>query len=200
MKTIIRYFAALTLIASAANASVTLQINSSGWGDASSAGTNGMAWGIIISSDNAGFGGSFLSDISSALIDFTVPALANPADPVQIAGTNYYFARGTTDTSNSGPPTFTDGYMGFANINLNSPVGAGDAYGLLWFPTGTSEGSSFGFQDLSLALPSDGSTVTDISTTPGLATNTIGVAGIPEPSRMILAMLGFVGLMFRRRR
>lgn len=200
MKRFFQFAAAFLLLTAGARGSVTLQIKSAGWGDATTSHVNGMAWGIIISSDNAGFGGSFVSDISSALVDFSLPALANPSTPVQIGSTGYYFARATTDTSNSGPLNFVDGFMDFANVNLTSPVGAGDAIGLLWFPTDTSNGSAFGFQDLSMVLPSDGSTVTDISTTPGLATNTIGVAGVPEPGRVMLALLGLLGLTLRRRR
>jgi MYXO-CTERM domain-containing protein len=85
-------------------------------------------------------------------------------------------------------------------LNLTAPVGSGDAIGLLWFPSGTSNGSAFGFQDLSMVLPSDGATVTDITTTPGLASNTVGVAGVPEPGRMMLALVGLLGLTLRRRR
>lgn len=200
MKRFFLFAAALLLFTAGARASVTFQINSSGWGNATTSGVNGMAWGIIISSDNAGFGGSFLSDISSALVDFSLPALGNPSTPVQIGSTGYYFARATTDTSSSGPPSFTNGYMGTANVNLTAPVGTGDPIGLLWFPSGTSSGSAFGFQNLSMTMPSDGATETGISTTPGLATNTIGVAGVPEPGRVMLALLGLLGLTLRRRR
>ena len=200
MKRFFQFAAALLLLTAGARASVTFQINSAGWGDATTSGVNGMAWGIIISSDNAGFGGSFLSDLSSALVDFSLPALGNPSTPVQIGSTGYYFARATTDTSSSGPPTFANGYMGTANVNLTAPVGSGDPVGLLWFPSGTSNGSAFGFQNLSMTMPSDGSTETGISTTPGLATNTIGVAGVPEPGRVVLALLGLLGLTLRRRR
>lgn len=200
MKHFFHIAATLLLLTAGARASVTLQINSAGWGNATTASVNGMAWGIIISSDNAGFGGSFLSDISSALVDFSLPAVGNPSTPVQIGSTGYYFARATADTSSSGPPSFTNGYMGSANLNLTGPVGSGDPLGLLWFPSGTSNGSAFGFQNLSMTLPSDGSTVTDISTTPGLATNTVGVAGVPEPGRVMLALLGLLGLTLRRRR
>ncbi len=200
MKRFLYLAAALVLLTASARASVTFQINSAGWGDATTSGVNGMAWGIIISSDNAGFGGSFLSDISSALVDFSLPDLGNPSTPVQIGSTGYYFARATTDTSSSGPPSFTNGYMGTANVNLTAPVGSGDPIGLLWFPSGTSNGSAFGFQNLSMVMPSDGSNETNISTTPGLATNTIGVAGVPEPGRVMLALLGLLGLTLRRRR
>lgn len=104
---------------------------------------------------------------------------------------------------------------------------AGSDLGFYWFPGITtaggivSEGQEYGFfrsdtvdslsgSEMSFNLAENGSTNAlaafttnlDGSYDPALfqANSTAGVAGIPEPSRMILAMLGFVGLMFRRRR
>lgn len=101
---------------------------------------------------------------------------------------------------------------------------AGSDLAFYWFPGITDEGSaitggqSYGYfrsdtvdgfsgSEMSFNLP-ENSSVNELA---ALSTNLGGsydpvlfqansVAGIPEPSRMILAMLGFVGLMFRRRR
>lgn len=188
------------LAASDASASVTIAIKTSGYGNATTASTNGMAWGVVISSTGAAFSGSTTSDLAAALEGFTIPALGNPTTPVQIGTTGYYFSRAVTDTSSSGPPTFTNGYMNTVNFNLGGAVGSGDPLGLLWFSEGTTtSGSHFGFQDLSYNTPSDGANVTSGFTASGTLGNlTIGAA--PEPSRALLLGFGALGFMMRRRR
>lgn len=103
----------------------------------------------------------------------------------------------------------------------------GTDLGFYWFPGLTtigdliSSGQSYGFfrsdiidggsgGDMSFNMPADGFTYTlaayDDSLGGGYASSqfqansTAGVAGIPEPSRMVLALVGFAGLMLRRRR
>jgi len=183
------------------NASVTLTVGSSGWGSSSTTSVNGMTWGILVNTSGA-FNGSTVSTLQTALQGFSLPALPTGAStPVQIGTTGMYFAEAQTLTSSSGPPSFTNGFMNTDQLNLTG-VSSGNAFGVLWFPTGTTtNGSSFGFQvpTGTNTLPSDGSTITSgITTTPGLASYTIGAA--PEPSRAILAALGLGLISLRRRR
>ena len=177
-------------------ASVTLSINKAGWGSASADGVNGMTWGLVVDSSGATFGGAVLTDLATLLQDFVVPAIASPANPVQIGTSNYYFARAQANTASGPPPTFLSGLMNTVQLNLVGDVGTGDAAGLLWLPGTTAAGQSFGFFDLSTTLPSDAATISP-SSVAGRATNVIGV---PEPSRAVLAGLGLLGLFFRRRR
>jgi len=181
-------------------ASVTLTIGTSGWGNSTTTAVNGMTWGILVNTTGS-FNGSTVSTLESALQGFTIPSATAPSTPVQIGSTGLYFARAQSNTSNSGPPTFTNGYMGTSQFNLTG-VSSGNSFGLLWFPQGTTTtGSNFGFQVPTgiNTLPSDGSTITSgINTVPGLGSNSIGV--VPEPSRAILAAFGLGLIALRRRR
>lgn len=184
-----------------ANANVLLTVGTSGWGNSTTASTNGMTWGILVSSTGAAFDANTVSTLSAALLNFSIPATPTGAStPIQIGTTGFYFAEAQAQTSSSGPPTFSNGYMGADSLNLTGSVGSGDPFGVLWFPTGTTtNGSAFGFQVPTgiNTLPSDGSSITSgIVTTPGLATYTIA----PEPSRAILAALGLGLISLRRRR
>ncbi|WPJ94264.1 PEP-CTERM sorting domain-containing protein [Coraliomargarita algicola] len=194
--------AALTTACISLQATVTININSTGWGDASSTGVNDLAWGIIVDSDGnsvgGDFGGTFISDLSAALVGFSLPGTGTFNSGVNIFD-EYYFVQGQDLTTNSGPPAFSDGYMSIVGVNLDGNVSAGDDYGLLWFSVanGTLTNSDFfGFQDIGL-LPADSSVISP-STTPGQTSNAIGV---PEPSAFAamagLMALGFV--MVRRR-
>jgi len=136
------------------------------------------------------------------LLNFSIPSTASPSNPVQIGTTNYYFAKAQAATASGGPPTFAVGSMNTVAFNLNSPVTSGQNMGLLWFAEGTTtNGSHFGFQALGGAntVPSNGATITSgITSTPGLATYTIGA--VPEPSRVMLLGLGLGAFIVRRRR
>jgi hypothetical protein len=160
-----------------------------------------MTWGIIIDSS----GGSFLgasADLQTALQGFSIPSTASPSNPVQIGSTPYYFAKAQAQTASGGPPTFATGLMNTDSFNLNSPITTGQKMGLLWFAENTTtQGSHFGFQALGglNTVPSNGSTITTgITSTPGLATFTIGAA--PEPSRVMLVAMGLGAFVLRRRR
>jgi hypothetical protein len=193
------FFAAL----GAASATVTINVQTGGWGDASAA-ANDLFWGIVVDTDGSGtggdFGGTFLADLGAALDGYTLPAVSGGfASGVSIfAEYELVAARGLTAV---GPPPFTPtGYMNDLGLNLTGNIGASDDYGLIWFSTGSvtlGTSDTFGFQDLG-NLPGDGNTVNP-ATTPGLALNAITV---PEPSAFAalagLCALGYV--MVRRRR
>lgn len=201
MKKITALFLLVTF-GTALNASVTIQIDTAGWGDESTSAVNDLAWGIIVDSNGSATGGdftgSFISNLSSALNGFTLPGVA-PVNSGVLIFDEYYFVQSQSLLSNSGPSAgFTDGYMNTLGVNLDANVSSGDDYGLLWFSIGTGEVSNsdfFGFQDIGV-LPSDSSVISP-ATTPGLTTN-----AVPEPSAYA-ALAGFCALgwvMIRRRR
>lgn len=206
-KSSLAVLASFVLLVSA-NATVTINIKTAGWGDASAA-ANDLAWGILIDTDGASFGGdfsgSFLTDLGAALNGFTIPSVTGAGGFG--SGTSvfdeYVFVSGRALTTPSGPPTpGLAGYMNDLGTNLGSGIDASDDYGLLWFSTGTTTlttSDTFGFQDLG-TLPADGATITP-STTAGFATSAITV--VPEPSTYAaiagLVVLGFTAVRRRRR-
>ena len=200
IRTTIATFVASTLILTSASASVTIQIQSAGWGDATTTGVNGMTWGIVINSAGGAFDPGTLTALETALLGFDPNPIANPSAVQLIGATNLYFARAQLDTAQGGPGVgFANGFMELTRLDYSGPVGPTDAYGLLWLPAGdgpVAPGAAFGFQDLGQTLPGDGLTTPIIPSTPGLTNGTV----IPEPST--LGLVGLVGLvaMIRRRR
>ena len=200
-KKILSVFALLATIG-AANATVTINVNTSGWGNASAA-ANSLFWGIVVDTDGSGsggdFGGTFLADLGNALEGYTLPGVSGGGGFASGATifNEYELVAARGLTANGGPPTFAVGLMNDLGLNLTGNIGAGDDYGLIWFSTGTGtlgSADTFGFQDFG-DLPSDGSTISN-GGTPGLALNPI-----PEPATYAL-LSGFLGLgyvMFRRR-
>lgn len=190
----------LTLLGVAGSeGSIIIKIGTSGWGNSTTASTNGMFWGLVVNSTGATFSGAATTELSAALQGFVIPSVATPSNPVQIGTSDYYFVLAQTTTSASGPPTFTNGFMNTVNFNLSGPVGTGDAAGLLWFAEGTTtSGSHFGFQDLGQTVPADTANITTgWGGSPTLATT---VVGVPEPTKAVLAAFGAFGLLARRRR
>lgn len=186
-------------------ATVTLNIKTSGWGDDTSTSVNGLAWGILVDTDGSGtggnFSGSFLSDLSSNLNGYTIPAMSGTGNfsSGSVIFDEYYYVAGRAETSNSGPPTNTDGFMDDLGITYGTEITSSDDYGLVWFSLGASStlGASdfFGFQDIG-NLPADGATVSP-TTTPGQT-----LTAVPEPAAytLLAGCLGLGWVVTRRHR
>jgi hypothetical protein len=217
---------ALTIlgIANCLHAGVTLQFSEpylgaipSNFANGAGAVTNGMRWGIIVSTADATFAGSGTS------YDAYV-AGSSTAGFLSFSGgvTDDYFIPGTLTLDASGlglqegdfatvpgNGSIVDDLI-IATLGVNG-LTAGDKFALTWFGSagnGSASGDKYGFlTDASFVIPADGN-VTGFSTpftgvdAPRTASNTFvaGAGPVPEPSRMMLLGFGLVGLFFRRRR
>jgi len=188
----------------------TLQFSQGGTGatnfaDQNGTVTNGMRWGIIISSTNSTFNAGSYDPFDATLSGFLFVG--------GIATDDYYFATGEF-TAALGGPFFTGVEAGNGGITTanNVPstddlvpnVNGGDSFGIIWFATSTAnEGDYYGFlTDASFVLPASG---INAFTAPFVGEDPIRSAtfqfqAIPEPSRFLL--IGFAGLLglLRRRR
>lgn len=214
MKSFFSLIVALSALATIdADATVTLQFGQTGVarasGFANNAGvaTNGMRWGIIIDTSGNGFGAGsydvfdqgtngFVNVNSLATDDYFVTTGLSTNSASATGSDSAVTAGAITQLSNILGPTFPSG------------VNAGDAFRLIWFDGTPAAGSYYGMMsDASFLIPADGSTVSFASifagdSDPIKSANLQfpGAAVVPEPSRMMLLGLGFLGLFFRRRR
>jgi hypothetical protein len=177
--------------------------------------TNGMIWGILIDSAGDGFAGSY---------DFTSPLAAG--SKYQFSGSGlgsddviWTSINTTADTTGSteGDGTTKGGIGGFydlspVDLTFGSGVAAGDKFYVVWF-----DGNRGGvLSDPSFVLPSESSTgafgtpfvgvdpsrsagkaylgTGAESTGPGIQVNLV-----PEPSGVLLGLIGALGLLRRKR-
>lgn len=201
MQTCILAVFSLALSISVVSASVTVVVDTSGWGDGSIAnGTadNNMPWGLLINTLGSTFDGSETATLSRELIGLVIPNFAEPSNPVAIGNSQYAFVRAI---SNSEGNAAVSGYFDQVVLNLNvAGVTSGDAVGLIWFNPGTqvvATNSTFGFQNLNQVLPAD-STVADGGF--GGSPTTMQYQTVPEPGLLGLTGLAALGLLRRRRR
>lgn len=203
----------LLLAVSKAAATTTLQFSISGIGatnfaNASSVATNGMRWGVIISSTNATFAGS------SVGYDPFNQAVSGFLTVGGIATDDYYFANGAVTTSTLGAPFFSGVEAGSGAITTanNVPttgdgitnVAAGDPFALIWMPSSTANlGDKYGLMaNASFVLPASGITA---FTNPFIGADplrpaTFTFTSVPEPSKLILFGFGLCCLTLRRNR
>lgn len=212
------FFLVLGLV-SMAKASVTFTISDLGGGIASNfanaAGTvtNGMRWGIVVDTSNNGFSGSGLNYDAYAAGVNTAGFLGAGG----VTSDDYFIPSSSTSfTSNSSPWEDAGAPGHFANgsimddlndVTLPNGTSTSAHFAIVWFSDNTSAANSkYGFfTDNSFVVPPDsgagvyGNVFLGDDPTRS-ATNTFAVAGVPEPSRMLLAGFGVLGLMMRRRR
>lgn len=222
MKLHLSFLAALSLFSGAAFGSVALNFNlefdsgvPSGFSDTGGVATNGMIWGILIDADNNGFAGSY--DFSSPLDvkkSYVLSSSGGISDDVLWTAENR-----TADTTGSveGVGGITGGAGGFYDIggvayDVGNGVAAGDRFYVVWF----NGGKGGVLSDPSFLLPSDGNSSAfgdpfvgiDPNRSAGLAYLGTGSAStgsgiqvnlVPEPSSVLLGLLGALGLLRRKR-
>ena len=200
--------------ASASYAASTLQISApvsgaiaSNFANAAGVATNGMIWGIVVDTAGDGFaasGGSAYAAMTSAA---TLAQFMNDAG----GATNDYFvpsANLTSDSSAAPEAGFTvfgsNGTITNIAVNYANGISQNDPFALIWFNTNSgADGDRYGFLNIGQLMPADNLPAVDMSAPfAGVdplrsATN---VFGVPEPSRAVLAGLGLLGMLFRRRR
>ncbi len=197
-------------------ATVTLQFNESyvsgipsNFANSSGIVTNGMRWGIIVSTSDSSFAGG-----GTSYDEYTYgPGTAGFLSYGGVATDDYYipgFFTGDATSLLEGDITTPGGQGSIIEdliFSLTGGVSTGDRFALIWFSDNTSAaGSKYGFfTDTSFVLPSDGATGEYGAVFVGVdpirsASNTFAASVIPEPSRALLLFVGVVGLMMRRRR
>jgi hypothetical protein len=212
------------LFTSSAEATVTLQFNGSfntgilsNLANAAGTVSNGMRWGIVVSTSDATFAGSganydaynagvttegFLSFGGLATDDYFIPGtLTADSSGLMEGDFSTPGANGSIVNDMAGVALTGD----LAGLGLGAGITTGDRFALIWFSDNTSlDGSNYGFlTDPSFTIPSNGALQDYGAAFAGadptrLASNTFGT--VPEPSRMMLLGFGLVGLFFRRRR
>lgn len=225
----LKYIASLILVAlcaQQASATVTLDIQTASLRTSGGAIIPNDTT-IILVSDTDGFSAAYLngSGLSQELLGLTL-ATGNTFG----TGGKILNVLGATDLSGSGDFGYNASQVfDLATLGLTGGAGtSGTDLALLWFPglTGTgaqslADGQSYGFYrsdsidgdsggSFSFNMPSDGFAESiyalDTSLGGGIATSafnaggTVGVGAIPEPSRSMLACIGLIALIGRRRR
>ncbi|HCN76921.1 MAG TPA: hypothetical protein DIT13_06960 [Verrucomicrobiales bacterium] len=155
----------------------------------SSLGTNGRILGVLSATNN--LFGSGIAGFDAAI---------NITDPL-LSGLTF-----GTATNNAGSDLMFYWFPGITSAG--STITEGQSYGS--FREDSLAALAGSASDMSFNLPANSdllglyantiNTGGDLPNDTFQANSTAGVAGVPEPSRMILALLGFAGLMFRRRR
>jgi len=217
MKTLFAAIAILFGCASLTNASVTINFAQpiagyipSNLANAAGTITNGMQWGIIVDTAGNNFANSGLSyDAFGANVAVAGVLSANGAltDDYYVPGT--FTVNASVLTENGGTVAGSGSIAEpISGISFSNGISAGDAFALVWFSTNSGvAGAKYGyFRDASFVIPADGSDSYFDAPFAGndptrSASNTFAaVAGIPEPSRVLLLGFGALGLMVRRRR
>jgi hypothetical protein len=215
MKYSVLALAVIGLLTSAANATVTLQFNESfvsgipsNFANAAGTVTNGMRWGIVVSTTDSSFAGGglnydahgpgpgtdgFLSYAGSVTDDYYIPGTFTADGSILLEG---------DFVTPGGQGSIVDDII----VSLTNGITQNDKFALVWFSDNTSaNGSKYGFfTDASFVMPADGSLTGYGAVFAGndpirSASNTFGTV-IPEPSRAILLLGGMLGLAMRRRR
>ncbi len=206
--------------AATASATTTLRFSVTGTNRATgfsdhngTAGVDGMRYGIVI--DTSATNGLNANGFQSGNYDVFDNTVSGFLKVGGVTTDDYYHAGSTTTslgatgtdpggsggiTSVVGAPNGTDGV--FAGVSTSDP------FALIWFESAVNaNGSYYGLMtDASFQLPAGGSTVDFNAPFTGSTADPIKPASyqfgaaVPEPSRFLLAGLGLVGLVMRRRR
>ncbi len=208
--------ALFALATSCAFADVTLQFSqisvgrASGFANSAGVATNGMRWGIVVSTVNAGFNGGAYD-----VFDNTVSGFLKVGG---VTTDDYYVYSGLSTAAVGATGGDPGGAGGITTLNPvpfggASGIGQGNPFNLIWFESAPADGTNYGMMSNALfVIPANG-TGTSFAAAPGAGTGVFGgptadplkpanlsFAAVPEPSRMILLGFGLVGVFFRRRR
>lgn len=188
-------------------ATVTLDFSTIGnvlkdFADTSSVVTNGMAWGIVVDTQDNGFTNPFVASVGLMAEDG-----ANFGD-------GYFFYNPLTQDGSH--VTFFSGLLGGGNgaIDFNTfdsfgdanPIAAGQKFAVVWFgdtavqnDSNLAVGTSYGIATSATAtLPADSNSVSYVGEfSSGVKSSNLSF--IPEPSTALLALLGFAGILRRKR-
>lgn len=219
--------ASLVLAASSAMGSVTLQFNTAegslqNFANAAGVGGTAMVWGIIIDTADDGFDfNAANTTYDSAGTTYTANTLINlnllvngsaagPSDDVLYLSN---LLMNVQAAAADGMPAGTNRVTSIAGLPWGPPtapnIGLGDDFAVVWFNNTTAPaggqivgGTKFGaVVNPGLTIPADGSLTSFATLFTGvdqLKQPTL-TWGVPEPSSMLLGLLGAVGLLRRRR-
>jgi hypothetical protein len=188
-------------------------------------GVNGMQWGIVYDTGGDGFGGltfdssGYLS-AATGTTGYNVFSLASGFLSGNTSATNDYFyvpvVIPTTQNraSISGVDPGGDGAVlsltgAFNNSDAGKPAGlnTGDRFAIIWFEAAPVDGSYYGmFSPSVFQTPASGATLplasnfTNGNVADPIQPASLQFGAIPEPSRLVLLGIGFIGLFARRRR
>lgn len=172
--------------------------------------TDGTSRAILVA-DTSGNGFSGLTD-ALTLKDFNFTNGSRVGDDMVLAVMTAQDLGGVSGFA------FSTTAFDSTNAVWNGFLAENQKLGIFWFPSGSNnEGETYGFYrsdsigdfaTRAYQTPTNGSTdsiftlTTELggSVTPAQIAANNGVIGVPEPSRMVLALVGFAGLMLRRRR
>lgn len=219
MKTKVLFFVACAALFSpgTSNATVTLQFAQTGVGRASNFGnasdpgpsvaTNGMSWGLVISTADASFEGSGVYD---PIVNPTISQFLTKNNGAVVTD-DWYHATGLSTVNSTATGVNGDlGGAGSITSATNVPfgvngIGQNDVFGIIWMATAPTASSYYGLlTNPAFLIPADSGNVSYAGTVfngpDPLKPANQQFAAVPEPSRMILIALGSIGLAARRRR
>ena len=206
----------LALLSLPSKAAVTLQISAeyengiaSNFANQNGVVTNGMQYGIVISTTDSSFSAGLYDPMSNSV--YTSGGFLTIGG---IATDDYYFVGGLTfnSTDDQEGDFTTPGGNGTIGLVSNVPVlpdsgalaSTGDPFALIWFSTNSANsGDFYGFMtDASFTMPSTGTvdrSAPFVGADP-IRSATFQFDAIPEPSRALLFGLAGMLTLFRRRR
>jgi hypothetical protein len=171
--------------------------------------SNGMKWGIVVDTNGNGiameYGVVALTPGASVPLNLTAAAGGGSAGDQLVLAMDL-----TSDSSQDGQAWEGDqvtfggngGVSGIGNVQFINGVTTGQKFWLVWFDD-SSPGVMAGFLGSpEFVIPPDGHVVTYADVFVGVdpvRTANVNVFGFPEPSTLLLGMLGGLGLLRRRR-
>lgn len=203
--------------AASASATVTLQFSNTAtgmatnWANSSGTGGLGLVWGIVIDTTGDGFDNSYFQGI-----DFGSPGTGQSLLLPDGSASDDMLV--LSPVAMPRPSITADGFVPGSNVVTSIPnvpfglngIGFGDSFEIVWFDRTSFSGQSvygeaFGayvpaFGNPAFEIPADGSVTSYATNFAGPdPLKTMNYVLVPEPSSILLGLLGFGGLLRRRR-